>query len=210
MYVSKMRGYKMLKKYSYLLLTVVCSAIFFMCGCMSVDCVIVESFPPTEDVKKFEKNSDIPYEYTVIGVCQTEGNYTEYSYDDMMNKIIERGRENGADAVLLVGMRVVPDGRVVQTSPLVNSIEATSAASANTWEEIGKDFGGGYGSIRSKSFGTAQTYDRIVRARLIRFVRNEKGEFVPRKKAGEDITEKIVPLKKMKEIKKEVKNAKAD
>lgn len=200
----------MMLKNLFSILSVIVFCIAFCCGCMSVDCVITESFPPTEDVKKFDKNSDIPYEYKVIGVCQTEGNYTEYSYDDMMQKIIEKAAENGADGVLFVGMRVVPTGRVVQTSPLQTSIDAASAASANTWEEIGRDFGGGYGSIRSKTFGTAQTYDRIIRARLIRFVRNDKGELILRSKEARNAAESVAPLKKIKDIKKEQENAKAN
>ena len=200
----------MLRKYDICLLSAALAVVFFLCGCMSVDCVISESYPATEKVEKFDKAVEIPYEYSVIGICQTEGNYTEFSYDDMLNRIVSEGMKNGADGVLILGMRVVPTGRVVQTSPLQTSIDASSAATTDTWEEIGRDFGGGYGSIRSKTFGTAQTYDRIIRARLIRFVRNDKGELILRSKEARNAAESVAPLKKIKDIKKEQENAKAN
>ena len=181
--------------------------LLLLCGCMSVDCVMTETFPPVEDVKKYEKAVEIPYEYSVIGVCQTEGNYTEFSYDDMMKRIVERAGENGADGVLLLGMRVVPDGRVVQTSPLRTSLDATY--DGGQWDEINKDFGGGYGSIRSKNFGTAQTYDRIIRVQFIRFKRDSKGEFIQRNKKTE-AENTVVPLKSIEKLKEEAKDAKAN
>jgi hypothetical protein len=125
----------------------------FLCGCMNVECVMQETFEPVEEVKVYSQSEDVPYTYKVIGVCQTEGNYTEFSYDDMINRMISKAKENGADGIIIYGMRVVPDGRVVQTSPLRSTLDGSSSASGNPWEEIGRDFGGGYGSIRSKSFG---------------------------------------------------------
>lgn len=199
----------MLRKYDICLLSAALAVVFFLCGCMSVDCVISESYPATEKVEKFDKAVEIPYEYSVIGICQTEGNYTEFSYDDMLNRIVSEGMKNGADGVLILGMRVVPTGRVVQTSPLQTSIDASSAATTDTWEEIGRDFGGGYGSIRSKSYGTAPTYDRIIRASLLRFKRDSNGEFIPRKNTGEE-KEENTPIKTIRELKKENKNAKAN
>ncbi len=198
---------QMAKKYFSVFSAVVCMLLTMLCGCMSVDCVMTETFPPVDEVRKYDKAVEIPYEYSVIGVCQTEGNYTEFSYDDMMKRIVERAGENGADGVLLLGMRVVPDGRVVQISPLRTSLDATY--DGGQWDEISKDFGGGYGSIRNKNFGTAQTYDRIIRVQLLRFKRDAKGEFIPRKKnSGADNT--VVPLKSIDKLKKESKDAKAN
>ena len=114
---------------------------------------------------------------------------------------------NGADGVLMLGMRVVPDGRVVQTSPLRDSLDGSSTG--NPWGEIGKDFGGGYGSIRSKSYGTSQTYDRIIRVQLLRFKRDTEGRFMPKPKNA-PVHTGTEAIKTMKEIKEELKNAKAD
>lgn len=194
----------MLKKINILLFF---AAALLLCGCMSIDCVMTETFPETEKVEKFDNAAEIPHAYNVIGVCQTEGNYTEFSYDDMMKRIIEKAKENGAEGVLMLGMRVVPDGRVVQTSPLRDSLDGSSNGSP--WGEIGKDFGGGYGSIRSKSYGASQTYDRIIRVQFIRYKRNEKGEFLP-PPAPDKVKVPQGPVKTMKELKKEMKNAKAN
>lgn len=183
------------------------AALMFLCGCMSVDCVMTETFPAVEKVEKFDRASEIPYAYDVIGVCQTEGNYTEFSYDDMMKRIVDKAKANGADGVLMLGMRVVPDGRVVQTSPLRDSLDGSSTG--NPWGEIGKDFGGGYGSIRSKSYGTSQTYDRIIRVQLLRFKRDTEGRFMPKPKNA-PVHTGTEAIKTMKEIKEELKNAKAD
>lgn len=200
---------KMLKK-SCFLLAFIGAATLFLCGCMSVDCVMTETFEPTEEVKIYDKAADVPYSYKVIGVCQTEGNYTEFSYDDMMERMTKEAKANGADGIVVLGIRVVPDGRVVQTSPLRSSLDGTSSASGNPWEEISRDFGGGYGSIRSKSFGASQTYDRIIRARFIRYKRDAQGEFIPRGADDKDALEAVIPLKKIKDIKKEKKNAAAN
>ena len=182
----------------------------FLCGCMNVECVMQETFEPVEEVKVYSQSEDVPYTYKVIGVCQTEGNYTEFSYDDMINRMISKAKENGADGIIIYGMRVVPDGRVVQTSPLRSTLDGSSSASGNPWEEIGRDFGGGYGSIRSKSFGSSQTYDRIIRAGFIRFNRDAQGEFIPQEKMDKEQTESVTPLKTMEEVKKEQKNAAAN
>lgn len=203
-----MEGFlNMLKKYNFFAMAAVLLS-FVMCGCMSVECVMSETFEPTEEVRIYDKASDVPYSYKVIGVCQTEGNYTEFSYDDMMKRMISEGQENGADGIIVLGMRVVPDGRVVQTSPLRTSSDGTSTGGGNPWDDIGRDFGGGYGSIRSKSFGASQTYDRIIRVRFIRYKRDAKGEFIPRSEADKD--EAPAPLKKIEDIKKEQKNAAAN
>ena len=87
----------MAKKYFSVFSAVVCMLLTMLCGCMSVDCVMTETFPPVDEVRKYDKAVEIPYEYSVIGVCQTEGNYTEFSYDDMMKRIVERAGENGAE-----------------------------------------------------------------------------------------------------------------
>ena len=193
----------MLKKYNTVFICAVSLLLFLLTGCMSVDCVMKETFSPTDTVKVYDKAADIPYDYSIIGVCQTEGNYTEYSYDDMINEIMKRGMENGADGILVLGMRVVPDGRVVQTSPLRSSLD--SASTGNSWAEINKDFGGGYGNVRSKSFGASQTYDRIIRVNFIRFKRDANGEFIARPAEDRAKTDKKEPLIKIEDLKKEIK-----
>lgn len=200
----------MLKKYTSVILTAVMSVAFFMSGCMNVECFMEETYPPTEEVRKFDKAVEIPYEYTVIGVCQTEGNYTEFSYDDMMVRMENKAKDNGADGIVVLGMRVVPSGRVVQTSPLRSSLGSSPSASGDQWGEISKDFGGGYGSIRSKSFGSAPTYDRIIRAQFVRFKRDANGEFVQRTSRKSSEQDVAAPIKTINEMKKEKKNAAAN
>lgn len=199
----------MLKK-TFFLTFLASAALLAFCGCMNVECVMQETFEPVEDVKIYDRSEDVPYSYKVIGVCQTEGNYTEFSYDDMIRRMTDEAKKNGADGIIVYGMRVVPDGRVVQTSPLRSTLDGSSSASGNPWEEIGRDFGGGYGSIRSKSFGASQTYDRIIRAGFVRFKRDAQGEFIPRSAEDKAKKEPVTPLKTMNDIKKEQKNAAAN
>ena len=199
----------MFKKMSFPMVLIGAS-LLFLCGCMNVECVMQETFEPVEEVKVYSQGEDVPYSYKVIGVCQTEGNYTEFSYDDMIRRMISEAGKNGADGIIVYGMRVVPDGRVVQTSPLRSTLDGTSSSSVNPWEEIERDFGGGYGSIRSKSFGLAQTYDRIIRAGFIRYKRDAKGEFIPLAEKDRVKIESVTPLKTLKDIKKEQKNAAAN
>lgn len=180
----------------------VLGVLILVTGCMSIECDIKESYEPSSDIQKFTKAESIPYQYKVIGSCKTSGNYQDFSIDDMTKKIIICGEDNGADAVFITSMRVMPAGRVVAFNPTTNVADATSAATANTWEEINKDFDGGYGSIRNKNVGTSVNYERIVTAELIRYLVDENGDYLPALPMANKPVIKV-------DIKEEIKSQKA-
>ena len=140
---------------------------------------------------KYNKASEVPYEYTVFGVCSVEGNYQDYSLDDLYRKALIEGEKHGADAILIKSIRVIPHGRSVEFNPTLNIIGATEGGNNLDWEEINKDFDGGYGSIRNRNIGTIPNYDRIIQAEFIKFTLDDNGEFV-NKKNQKDIDGEVV------------------
>ena len=125
---------KMLKKY-YLLLTA--AAAFLFAGCMSVDCIINESFPPVDEFRKFEKAAEIGTrkvieEYSTVGVVVT----TDGSFSEIERKIValtlhclvvDRYRDSQKYARLLgvkneqvkkVFSKLSKDGFLVETSEM--------------------------------------------------------------------------------------------
>lgn len=177
-------------------------AFALLTGCMHVDCVINEAYPETTDIKRYDLKEKIPYQYKVIGTCQASGNYSDFSLDDMLRRLVQCGETNGADAVVILGMRVAPTGTRVVTDSGLTSLEATSSATSNTWEEMGRDFQGGYGNIRKNNPGTAVTYTRTVRAELIKYIFGEDGNPLPNEEKNTPVP---LPLESMKELKTENK-----
>jgi hypothetical protein len=63
-----------------------------------------KSYTPTQNVDLFFDEHDIKKEYEVMGVMKNEGSELEYSDLDAIKKaMIEKARENGADALLFIG-----------------------------------------------------------------------------------------------------------
>lgn len=166
-------------------------AMLLIAGCLSVDIQTTAEYEPTVDIPKYNKASEVPYEYTVFGVCSVEGNYQDYSLDDLYRKALIEGEKHGADAILIKSIRVIPHGRSVEFNPTLNIIGATEGGNNLDWEEINKDFDGGYGSIRNRNIGTIPNYDRIIQAEFIKFTLDDNGEFV-NKKNQKDIDGEVV------------------
>jgi hypothetical protein len=160
-------------------------------GCLSVNVDVSQTYEPTVDIQKFNKVQEIPYQYTVFGSCTVEGNYQDYSIDDLYRKILKEGEKVGADAVLIKSIRVVPHGRAVAFNPTLNIIGATEGANAQSWEDINKDFDGGYGSIRNKNIGTTPNYDRIVTGEFIKYDLDNNGELIVAKRDTKTQTEDV-------------------
>ena len=138
-------------------------------GCLSVNTQVTEKFEPTVDIVKYNKAEEVPHQYTVFGTCSVQGNYQDYSLDDLYRKILSEAEKVGADAIIIKSIRVVPHGRAVAFNPTLNIIGATDGANSMSWEDINKDFDGGYGSIRNKNIGTMPNYDRTVTAEFIKY-----------------------------------------
>ena len=166
----------MMKKF--VKLFVVGLGVLLLSGCLSVNTQVTESFEPTVDIPKYNKVNEVPYQYTVFGTCSAQGNYQDYSLDDLYRRILGEAEKVGADAVVIKSIRVMPHGRAVSFNPTLNIIEATDGLNTLSWEDINKDFDGGYGSIRDKNAGTMTNYDRTVTAEFIKYKLGENGELV--------------------------------
>ena len=152
--------------------------LLLLTGCLSVNVEVEERFERTVDIPKYNKAAEVPYEYTVFGSCSVKGNYQDFSLDDLYRKALIEGEEVGADAIIIKSIRVMPQGRAVAFNPTLNIIGATDGANNQNWEDINKDFDGGYGSIRNKNIGTTVNYDRTVVAEFIKFKRNDQGDLI--------------------------------
>ena len=160
-------------------------ALFFIAGCLSVNTQVSMEYAPTVDIPKYNKADEIPYEYTTFGSCVVAGNYQDYSLDELYKKALSEGEKFGADAIWIKSIRVIPHGRAVSFNPTLNIIGATEGTNNQNWEDINKDFEGGYGSIRDKNIGTVLNYDRIINAEFIKFKTDEEGNFIARKLVGD-------------------------
>ncbi len=150
----------------------------FLAGCMGVKTSMTATCKKTFDIERFNKSEDIPYQFDVIGNSMLSGNYQDFTVDDMYKKAVKIGEKNGADAVYVSSIRVMPKGRRVAYDPTLNVVSATSSASANSWGEINRDFDGGYSSIRNKNSGTVLNYKRIINVVYLKYRCDEKGNYL--------------------------------
>ncbi len=136
-----------------------------------------ETFAPTENVAVYHDADKIPEKYTVIGKAVAYGNYQDVSRDRLEDKLVSEAEEKGANAVLITALQVVPRGDATGTAPILRSMEATGAEHTYTFNQIQKDFDGGYGQTDENLFNTApnpptpvvREYRRIIRAEFLRF-----------------------------------------
>ncbi len=155
---------------------------------LSVGCIHFfyegETFTPTENVAVYHDADKIPEKYTVIGKAVAYGNYQDVSRDRLEDKLVAEAEAKGADAILITALQVVPKGDAAGTAPIVRSMEATGAEHTYTFNQIQKDFDGGYGQTDRNLFNTApnpptpavREYRRIVRAEFLRFTPEQKSD----------------------------------
>jgi hypothetical protein len=83
-------------------------------GCASIQ-YMGNSYPPTDHVDLYFSEYDVPRDYTVIGRLVATANVDEpfYSSEKFTEAIRKKGREKGADAVVILGLRKVMTGTTV-------------------------------------------------------------------------------------------------
>jgi len=142
-------------------------------GCMSVE-YQGKNYPPTTDVKIYENKEKIPFDYTTIGKCRVAGDYNKYSQEDIYSALIKKAKAEGADAILIYAYQIVAAGSESERSQDYMSVWSDSSNETSGWNQLQKDFGGGYGEIgKDKSKETySNTYNRIVRAWFLKYYKN--------------------------------------
>ena len=148
-------------------------ALLFLTGCMSVE-YQGKNYPPTTHVKIYENKEKIPFDYTTIGKCRVAGDYNKYSQEDIYAALIKKAKAEGADAILIYAYQIVAAGSESERSQDYMSVWADSSNEVSVWNQLQKDFGGGYGEIGKDKNNPAYstTYNRIVRAWFLKYYKN--------------------------------------
>lgn len=158
--------------------------LFLTAGCMSVE-YEGKDYPPTTDVKIYENKEKIPFEYITMGKCRVSGDYDKYSQEAIYDGLIQKAKEEGADAILIYAYQIVAAGSESERSQDYMSVWADEGSQTSGWNRLEKDFSGGYGEIgKKKSDETySNTYNRIVRAWFLKYHKNIPPE--PKKDVAE-------------------------
>jgi len=72
-----------------------------------------ESFPATDEVIVLPRNSAPPAGYTLIGRGWVAGEASATTRKDLEKRMEKLARKHGADALVVMGMTLVPEGRKV-------------------------------------------------------------------------------------------------
>ncbi len=135
-------------------------------GCINVS-YDGKSYAPTTEIKVFEDKTKVPKEdYAIIGHCRGTGDYNKFSKSEIYNKIIEKAKADGADAILIYAYQIVP-GEVEADSSLDHlRVWGEDGSTVSGWNRMEKDFSSVYGTIGEKNDNEAapRTYTRILRA----------------------------------------------
>ncbi len=162
-------------------------ALLLFTGCMSVE-YQGKNYPPTTDVKIYENKEKIPFDYISIGKCRVSGDYNKYSQEDIYASLINKAKEEGADAILIYAYQIVGSGSEAERSQDYMSVWSDSSNEVSGWNQLQKDFSGGYGEIgKDNSKETySNTYNRIVRAWFLKYQKN----IPPAEKKGDAVENK--------------------
>lgn len=88
--------------------------VFSLTGCVSVD-YIGETYPPTKNVQIFMEKKQIPWKYQLIGKAIATAP-DDFTCGDIQEKLQEKARAVGADAILILSFRKVECGETVQNT----------------------------------------------------------------------------------------------
>jgi PBP1b-binding outer membrane lipoprotein LpoB len=141
--------------------------IFILSGCVSYDYVGEKLPEPTLSVKVCTDSAAIPQkEYTVLGNATVSGNSQEISKEEMLEKLVAKAKDCGADIVLVTGHQVVP-AATRETGEFSAAFDYDNSSSG--WQQLSRDIDLNYGNVRSRnSTRSVNTYRRVIKARFIK------------------------------------------
>lgn len=135
-------------------------------GCINVS-YDGQIYAPTTEVKVFEDKAKVPKDnYAIVGHCRGTGDYNKFSKADIYNKIIEKAKADGADAILIYAYQIVPGEVEADTSLDHLRVWGEDGSTVSGWNRLEKDFSSVYGTIGENNTNDAspRTYTRILRA----------------------------------------------
>ena len=110
--------------------------LLFAVSCAHVD-YVGRSYPPTDRVDVFYTEGDVPHEYNVMGKVVATANDL-VSAEKLQEKIVQKAREHGADAVVLLGLERYKSGSTTdynETTEKRGRKERTHGSSSTTDQE---------------------------------------------------------------------------
>ena len=118
-------------------LSLIALAVMLTVSCTKID-YVGKSYAPTANVDIYFSLEDVKGEYEVMGhLTATAGEFT--SSEKMQEKIIEKAREKGADAVVILGLgHYVKDGGTSwsETTEVEGNKTTTSGSQSSNTEEM--------------------------------------------------------------------------
>jgi hypothetical protein len=118
-------------------------ALLLAVSCTKID-YVGRSYPPTTNVDIYFSIDDINGSYEVMGhLTATAGSFT--STEKMQEKILEKAREKGADAVVILGLDVyIKDGgsswsETTETTETTDGVKTTRSGSESSNDEEMKE-----------------------------------------------------------------------
>ncbi len=124
-------------------LSLIALAVLLTVSCTKID-YIGKSYAPTANVDIYFSLDDVKGSYEVMGhLTATAGSFT--SSEKMQEKIIEKAREKGADAVVILGLDVyIKDGgsswsETSETTETTTGVKTTTSGSQSSNTEEMKE-----------------------------------------------------------------------
>lgn len=115
----------------------------FLLGCTKID-YVGEEYPPTSHVDIFFSLDDVERDYKMMGhMVASAGDIV--SAEKMQKKMLEKAREKGADAIVILGLERYQSGEKTtyretsETKPKKGKIKTTTTATTSTSAEEKKE-----------------------------------------------------------------------
>lgn len=122
-----------------------------------------KSFAPTNSLELLQKTPN-KSEFELIGLGHASGEYSGTTNSELQSKLYDLGLEHGANAMRIAGVRLVPEGHVVNMAEY-NFIEATDDPDQTQFEtQMQEDISG----------ASNQGYTRYMRIMYAEYFRKKQ------------------------------------
>lgn len=132
--MEKYKKFTFLKQYKNTLLIV---GLILVVSCAPTVNYIGKNYNPTENIDVFLDTNDVKKNYEVIGKVDGISGILGSSYQDIQDKIVQKAKEKGADAVILYNM----EQRIIGSTSSSNTehrqwMKNTTTSSSNVTEDV--------------------------------------------------------------------------
>ncbi len=145
-----------------------CCLAAVLCGCLSYTYEGERGTSSHDSAVPVYQNAEaVDFEYKVLGTAEVSGDHLKTSREDLAVKLGREAAAAGADAVLIVSQRVVPDE--VQRNVPNYGIPDEGYGNSAGWRNLNRDIDTTYGVVDgfSNDSGTVRSYKRVMRAEFL-------------------------------------------